>query len=116
MRRFYKRLWDYAAFSDDELHDAFEAHESKLIHEGVDCMPGMEVQIIWGGAMEGIVDMGYILTLPTPENNDIFSAGVVHIPNPAEEEGTSQGRWLILPALMALPDVKEIRFGEKNFI
>lgn len=109
LHSFIRRLWSYADSNDTALEYRLVVNMYKLRYRG-GVIPGDKVTIYWSEPYN-IIDYGYIFTLPTPNNHDIFVAGVVHIPNSAEDTN-KESQWWILPTLMALPAVRLITFGE----
>lgn len=73
---------------------------------------GDRVLIEWGGLYDGIVDSGYLMGLPSHQEDDANLGGVVHIPNPENPGGIGEAgeqTWVTLRDLSCNPFVKAVR-------
>lgn len=77
-----------------------------------DGKPGDKVEIIWDSESDGMVDKGYVFTLPGHCSDDIISAGIVHIPYPAGgQKDQPEPEWHSLAELCDNKLVKKIIIG-----
>lgn len=68
--------------------------------------PGDKLKIHWAD----YYDVGYIFTLPGFEGNDVWMAGIVHIPNPSNPGGKDnlEPVWITLNDLLENELIKRI--------
>lgn len=71
--------------------------------------PGARVKIFWKMFEEYEYDIGYILTLPGFDSNDIWMSGIVHIPEPMGcEKQACDPEWIYLSRLLSYDNVTKI--------
>ena len=103
-----KRLFTSLGISQGYIKgkDIFDETKIKTKSRGE---PGDRIKITWQGRMKGIIDYGYIFTLPGFDSDDIYITGIVHIPYPAGGEKTQpEPEWWSLAELSGNKDIKEI--------
>ena len=114
---FYRNVYKYADCDTAPgvilLEERYNATMDKKIECKHNATPGDHVEIEWcGEALEGMVDTGYIFTLPTPDNDDIFMSGIVHITAPCDD---SEPQWIFLPKLVTMRNVKKVTITPRDY-
>lgn len=85
--------------------------EEKVVVEGQP-KHGAKVEVCWGGEYEGIVDHGYIFTMPGFDSGDIWMSGIVHLTEPYVEKEKSEPEWYTIDRLLLNPIISKIIIKE----
>mgnify|MGYP000052904024 CR=1 FL=1 len=70
--------------------------------------PGVRIEIYW--EMFDEPDKGYVFTLPMSNSDDIWMAGIVHIPKPQGcEKCDCEPEWIYFNRLLCLPELVKVK-------
>jgi len=100
----------------------FEEDWSKTECDAEKVGPGSRVKIFWTYEWEDPdfdenldCDIGYVLTLPGYDSEEIFTSGIVHIPKPKGcQKCECDPMWIHLGRLTSFWDVKKIVIEDKG--
>lgn len=103
-----KRLFTSLGISQGYIEGKDDFNENKIKTKS-NGEPGDKVKIIWKNKHKGMIDYGYIFTLPGFDSDDIYMTGIIHIPCPVGGEKTQpESEWWTLTELSGNKDIKEI--------
>ena len=102
LKHLIKRIEGWSGMDENfEGEGEVPTHKIKGGYEWLE--PGVKLRVVWNDEEYGFADEGYLTVFPfSGEGNDIWMAGVVHIPNPVDSGGKGGG---IEPVWLSLNDL-----------